>query len=273
MARSLSFMSINHLFAELVGRGKYGGLGIKSGTARKPRVISMQRPSNATTVERKKRNQTQTSRKINALENLSNNYAYRSEDPSWSNQYLWPRLRQLVLKNLDDGASIIDVGCGNGAISKMLADLNYRVVGVDPSESGISVATSHPTRVNFYTRSTYDSLAQEFGKFDAVVSLEVVEHCFSPQNFAQSVYELLSPGGVAIISTPFHGYWKNLALAVTGKFDRHWNPLWEGGHIKFWSEATLRVLLRETGFVQIEFERVGRIPPFAKSMIAIARKP
>ena len=205
--------------------------------------------------------------------NLSKNYSYHSEDPSWSNQYLWPRLEQLVLRHLNDGASIIDVGCGNGLISKNLADLTFKVVGVDPSESGIAAATKSPTRVDFYTRSTYDDLVQEFGRFDAVVSLEVVEHCFSPQNYAKTVYDLLSPGGIAFISTPFHGYWKNLALAIAGKFDQHWGPLWEGGHIKFWSESTLRVLLQGTGFVQIEFERVGRIPPLAKSMIAIARKP
>ena len=36
---------------------------------------------------------------------------------------------------------------------------------------------------------------------------------------------------------------------------------------------TLGEILREAGFVDIRFERVGRIPMLAKSMIAIARKP
>ncbi len=80
-------------------------------------------------------------------------------------------------------------------------------------------------------------------------------------------------GGVAIISTPYHGYWKNLALAVTGKMDYHFTPLWTHGHIKFWSRDTLGRLLREAGFENISFRRVGRIHPLAKSMIAIAEKP
>jgi 2-polyprenyl-6-hydroxyphenyl methylase/3-demethylubiquinone-9 3-methyltransferase len=37
----------------------------------------------------------------------------------------------------------------------------------------------------------------------------------------------------SVISTPFHGYWKNIALAVSGKFDDHFTALWNGGHIKF----------------------------------------
>jgi hypothetical protein len=73
-------------------------------------------------------------------------------------------------------------------------------------------------------------------------------------------------GGTAIVSTPYHGYWKNLALAVTGRMDAHFTALWDHGHIKFWSIATLGELLREAGFVDIRFERVGQVPPLAKAM-------
>jgi 2-polyprenyl-6-hydroxyphenyl methylase/3-demethylubiquinone-9 3-methyltransferase len=55
--------------------------------------------------------------------------------------------------------------------------------------------------------------------------------------------------------------------------DKHFTALWDHGHIKFWSERTLRALLAEAGCHEIEFRRVGRIPALAKSMIAIARKP
>jgi hypothetical protein len=62
-------------------------------------------------------------------------------------------------------------------------------------------------------------------------------------------------------------------LALTGRMDNHFTALWDNGHIKFWSMDTLGELLREAGFVGVRFERVGRILPLAKSMIAIARKP
>ena len=78
---------------------------------------------------------------------------------------------------------------------------------------------------------------------------------------------------MAIISTPYHGYWKNLALALSGRMDAHFTALWDHGHIKFWSRRTLGDLLREAGFVDIRFWRVGRVPALAKSMIVMARKP
>ena len=77
----------------------------------------------------------------------------------------------------------------------------------------------------------------------------------------------------AEITGPYHGYLKNFALAITGKMDAHFTALWDHGHIKFWSVKTLRELLEEAGLKVERFERVGRVPALAKSMIAVARKP
>jgi 2-polyprenyl-6-hydroxyphenyl methylase/3-demethylubiquinone-9 3-methyltransferase len=82
----------------------------------------------------------------------------------------------------------------------------------------------------------------------------------------------LSAGGYALISTPYHGYLKNLALAITGKMDKHFSPLWDHGHIKFWSRESLTQLLSDTGLTVVRIDRVGRIPPLAKTMLAIVQK-
>ena len=79
--------------------------------------------------------------------------------------------------------------------------------------------------------------------------------------------------GMLVISTPFHRYWKNLALALTNRFDTHWPPLRDFGHVKFFSRKTLSRLVLEGGFSVVDFMRVGRIPPLAHSMIVVAVKP
>ena len=93
--------------------------------------------------------------------------------------------------------------------------------------------------------SAYDDLAGRFDRFPAVISLEVVEHVYAPRDFAMTLFSLVEPGGIALVSTPYHGYWKNLALTLTGKMDAHFTALWDHGHVKFWSVRTLGVLLRE----------------------------
>jgi len=100
-----------------------------------------------------------------------------------------------------------------------------------------------------------------------------VEHVYSPRHYARTLFSLVRPGGVAVVSTPYHGYLKNLALALAGRMDAHFTALWDHGHIKFWSVSTLSTLLTDAGFTELSFHRVGRLPPFAKAMVVRARRP
>lgn len=200
-------------------------------------------------------------------------YAYGNADPSHTAAYLWPPVIETLDRRAPAGGRVFDLGCGNGAFAAELAERGYDVTAVDSSEEGVEQAREAHPELDVHVGSAYEDLRSEYGSFDAVVSLEVVEHVYYPRKYAASVYDLLKPGGTALISTPYHGYWKNLALAFTGKLDDHYKPLKPHGHIKFWSRVTLRKLLRGAGFESITFRRVGRIPPLAKSMIAIAEKP
>jgi 2-polyprenyl-3-methyl-5-hydroxy-6-metoxy-1,4-benzoquinol methylase len=151
----------------------------------------------------------------------------------------------------------------------MLCGLGFDVIGVDMSEQGIAIAQKAYPRIHAQVGNVYDDLKAQYGTFPLVVSLEVIEHCMYPRLLVKTFLSLIAPGGVGILSTPYHGYWKNLALAVSGRMDQHFLPLWDGGHIKFFSIATLRELLAEQGAQDVKFLRVGRIPALAKSMIAI----
>ena len=164
---------------------------------------------------------------------------------------------------------MFDLGCGNGATARVLTAEGWEVAGVDPSREG--VAHARASGLDLRVGSAYDDLATEFGRWPFVLCLEVVEHVYYPHRLARTLFELCEPGALAIVSTPYHGYWKNLALSlVPGAWDRHNHPLSDHGHIKFWSERTLRTLLLQAGFEAVRFNRVGRIPALAKSMIAVA---
>jgi len=202
-------------------------------------------------------------------------YIWNDSNLNDSHNYLLPvlfnELRKIEFSNTEE-KKFFEVGCGNGSIANKLSLDGYSVTGVDPSTNGIKEANQAFPKLNLFKGLAYDDLLKVYGNFPVVVSLEVVEHVYFPRLYAKTIFELLQPGGVAIISTPYHGYWKNLALAVTGKMDRHFTALWDHGHIKFWSRKTLTELLLEAGFSNIKFVRVGRIPLFAKSMIAIVTK-
>lgn len=207
------------------------------------------------------------------MENPKSQYQYNSDLAVHDHRYLTDPILQILSRQNAKDKPIFELGCGNGYNAKLFAQHGFVVTAVDSSESGITQASKeNSTNVVFDIASAYDNLHDRYGAFATVVSIEVVEHLYSPRRFAETVYNLLEPDGVAILTTPYHGYLKNLLIALTGKFDSHLNPLWEGGHIKFWSVATLTMLLKEAGFKSVEFQFVGRVPWLAKSMIAIAHK-
>jgi 2-polyprenyl-3-methyl-5-hydroxy-6-metoxy-1,4-benzoquinol methylase len=171
--------------------------------------------------------------------------------------------------------AVLDLGCGNGALAEQLQAWGYSVVGVDPSASGIAEANRRLGSIPFHQASADpEQLAQlHLPAFDVVVSTEVVEHVYNPRRWAAAAFSALKPGGLLICSTPYHGYLKNCALALSGKLDAHFTALWDGGHIKFWSRRTLTALLQEAGFQVVAFRGAGRWPWLWKSMLLAARKP
>jgi len=193
--------------------------------------------------------------------------------------YLLPDIADMVRKsNIDKDARILDAGCGGGFILHELYKAGYRNVwGFDLSRSGINLAkeTYAEIKDRFEIHDAYSSaLPKSFpqGTYDLVLSVEVIEHLYNPKEYLKNIYSWLKRGGFLLITTPYHSFPKNIGIILSGKFDQHFNPRWEGGHIKFFSKNTFVQSLRECDFEQIEFKGSGRIPFFWKSMFILAQK-
>lgn len=197
-------------------------------------------------------------------------YAYTHALPTWDHSIILPPIIRAVRSIPPDGA-VLDIGCGNGA---MLAEIrrlgSWKLCGLDSSESAVSMARGQGFDVRL-ADATIDSAALfKPHTFDLIISAEVIEHVYDPRGFLRQAHSLLRPQGRLVLTTPYHGYLKNLLIALLGKFDSHVNPLWDCGHIKFWSRATLSAALVEAGFHRIEFYGAGRCPYLWKSMVLTA---
>lgn len=202
-------------------------------------------------------------------------YKYADPFPTCSHKYILPRI-QTLLSPLGPGSRILDLGCGNGSLIGAVRRSAWEMHGVDASVSGIEMARLEHPHVQFWTgdvTGSLDHLGCPLRYFDVVISTEVIEHVYAPRKLALNALEALRPGGKLILTTPYHGYLKNLVLAISAHFDVHFTALWDGGHIKFWSRKTLTFLLREAGFTKVKFYGAGRCPLLWKSMVITAERP
>ena len=135
------------------------------------------------------------------------------------------------------GRCVLDAACGSGYGSAMLQTVSGRsVVGVDYSIEALRYARQRYGRPGvLFVQADLDRFDWPYGAFEAVVSLETVEHLRKPRDFIRRVYERLPPGGVFAVSTPVTPF-----LAV----DR-----W---HLHEWDEAEVLAMVTGEGFVIVD---------------------
>src|SRR5262249_367372 len=152
-----------------------------------------------------------------------------------------------LCNDLPSGTRLLDVGCGNGFLAGHFLSKGWKVVGIDLSPTGIEIARSSYPTARFEVLAADEHMLTNLGEqpFDILVSSEVIEPLYAPRQFVQGCFDALKPGGRFVCTTPYHGYMKNVLIALFNRFDYHFNPLWDGGHIKFWSRRTLSCLLSE----------------------------
>ena len=197
----------------------------------------------------------------------------QSQEFLWANpaatpahDYLFPTIRDWLKQA--GAQEVLDLGCGNGALTAAFEREGFSMTGMDVSESGIAIAARISPTISFLHSDMAAPMPEELQhRYDAVIAVEVIEHLLLPRLLFERAREALRPGGIIIITTPYHGFLKNLALALTNKFDNHWHPLRDFGHVKFFSQQTLSQLFGEQGLQVQRFSRVGRVPALAKSMI------
>ncbi|MGB7293168.1 MAG: class I SAM-dependent methyltransferase [Thermodesulfobacteriota bacterium] len=202
-----------------------------------------------------------------------------NEPKTHAHNYLLGDLINILTKfEIPKTAQILDAGCGGGYMIHELYGKGYENIwGFDASKSGIEVSQNSFPEIKdrFRIHDAYENLLPDSfpdRNYDLVISVEVIEHLYSPKKYLENINRWLKLGGYLVITTPYHGYLKNLAISLINGFDFHFNPLWQGGHVKFFSKDTICKILGDTNFEPVDFTGSGRLPYLWKSMVIVAKK-
>ncbi|MGK7346371.1 MAG: class I SAM-dependent methyltransferase [Candidatus Nitrospinota bacterium M3_3B_026] len=108
---------------------------------------------------------------------------------------------RFALSRLRPGMKVLDMACGAGYGTMMLASRGVRAVGADYDERAVRTARALWGKPVFIRADALD-LPFRDGAFDAVVSFETVEHTTEGERFLAEIHRALRPGGTLILSTP-----------------------------------------------------------------------
>ncbi|MDJ0716129.1 MAG: methyltransferase domain-containing protein [Prochloraceae cyanobacterium] len=114
-----------------------------------------------------------------------------------------PGILEILDRNKIREGLVVDLGCGSGLSARELVKANYRVFGVDISESMIDLARKRVPNAEFRVGSLFEI---EIPTCNAVISIgECINYLFDPNNDSQMlinlfdrIYKSLTPGGVFI---------------------------------------------------------------------------
>jgi len=148
-------------------------------------------------------------------------------------QFHWARYSFAVA--LVDGGRVLDLGCGAGYGTHLLADSDpgAHVYGMDIAPEAVAYAANHYQLSNLrYVRGNALCPPFQEGSFDVIVSFEVLEHVDEARCLLQSAKRLLKQGGSLVVSTP------NREVYSKG-CTQPWNPY----HVREYSLAEFRAML------------------------------
>src|SRR5690606_23390949 len=114
------------------------------------------------------------------------------------------------------GLRVLDIGCGGGLLSEPVARMGASVVGADPSEKNIGIASTHAAATDVsvdYRAVTAEQLAEAGETFDVVLNMEVVEHVADVGFFISTCTKMVRPGGLMFVAT-INRTFKAGALAI-----------------------------------------------------------
>ena len=183
--------------------------------------------------------------------------------------FLYRKLRRFEVNRYElayqfapGGDSLLDIGCGDGELLLRLKDKYQEVWGVDIAEPRINRIQrkfGNESDIHVRVEDVNEQLGFKDGSFDTITVVAVLEHIFDPFHLIKECYRLLVKGGTLIVEVPNVVWLHNRIRLLLGKSPVTSNAIegWDGGHLHYFTRASLKRLFLDEGFKVMEITSGG----------------
>ena len=154
----------------------------------------------------------------------------------------------LFEKRFPAGGRILEIGCGDGKVSRWMSSRGFEVEAIDISKEAIEIARRKSSQVQYYCSDVF-GLHRTGGYYDAVYCLHVMEHIKEFESNLVEIKRLLKKGGLLVVRIPNID---SLEARLAGKDWFHWD---EPYHVNHWGSDEFKRVLLDVGFgdVRVNF--------------------
>jgi len=194
-------------------------------------------------------------------------YYANSENYAYWNNYIFPatedarrekifrprvdRLAEICRRHEVERDVLLEVGAGFGTFCEEIRRVNLfrRVIAVEPTPD--LAETCHLKGLEVISKPI-EKVDLDSGTINVIVSFEVIEHLFDPQEFLESCARLLLPNGLLIITCPnVTGFDISILGAASDSVDAE--------HLNYFNPASLSQLVSACNFVVLEVLTPGKL--------------
>jgi SAM-dependent methyltransferase len=179
-------------------------------------------------------------------------YAFDPDGEEWA--------ARLLRRVPPGGGSVLELGPGPGAMTRVLLARGHRVTVVENDPKALEVLKTLDVEVISGNLDSTDWLDAIKGRqFDTVMACDVLEHLRRPEDVLQRLSEFVAPMGSLLISIPNIAYAGVLAAMRGGVFDYSDKGQLDRTHVRFFTKRSIEKVLLDCGWAPRVWE-ANRLP-------------
>jgi 2-polyprenyl-3-methyl-5-hydroxy-6-metoxy-1,4-benzoquinol methylase len=177
-----------------------------------------------------------------------------------------------IIKQLttDASSAILELGCGNGGtgLATISAGKAGRYVGIelDPMAAEMARRVLSSVIVGDVAEA---NLLPHYGKYDALILSEVLEHLTDPWVVLGRMVRCLKPGGMVYASSPNISHWRVIAGLIRGQFGYAPDGVMDRTHLRWFTPNSFRELFEEAGVSVASVAPLVHMRPKARLLNAL----
>lgn len=180
-------------------------------------------------------------------------------------------VRRIPFNRTSQEMSVLDVGCGSGALSGAIAEKGYTVWGIEANKEAAAKAALRISGVLETDLTFFQAVKEQLGSrlFDYIVFSEVLEHVYDPFTVLKQYSAFLKPGGFVLVAVPNALVWANRLKFLFGRFEYTDTGVMDRTHIRFFTFRTAKRLVKAAGF---SITGVDYSPYFIRAALPLIKK-